>query len=66
MKVFRVRCREVLEAVHEVHVPDDFTPPDEANLDDWAHLIGEQDSEPIEVSDIQIDSVLGAEPVAVN
>lgn len=59
-KVYRVRVREVSEAIHQVVLEDGQEVPEG---DDWADLIGQQDSEPVEVVDVQIDEVLSYEPV---
>lgn len=66
MKLVRVRVRETSEVIHLIEVEDDFKLPDAENIDDLANQIGEQNSEPIEVLDVQIESVLSAELMTVN
>jgi hypothetical protein len=66
MKTVKLRVRETSEVIHIVEVPDDFTMYSPENLDDWAQQIGEQVSSPVEICDIQVDSVISAEVVVIN
>ena len=66
MRVFKIRVREVQEVTHVIKVPDRFRPYPPEQLNDWANEIAEQNSEPVEVHDIQVQEVLEAEEVPIN
>lgn len=66
MKIIHVKTREISEVIHRIEVPDDCQMYDDDHLDDWAHELAEQDSKPVEVCDVQIDSVISVEVVVPN
>ena len=66
MKILHIKTREVSEVIHRIEVPDDYELYDADHLDDWAHELGERDSKPVEVCDVQIDSIISAEVVVSN
>jgi len=54
---------EMVKAVHLIEVPEDFSA---AELDDYADLIAEQDSQPIEILDAQIYEVVSVSGNVLN
>jgi hypothetical protein len=58
--------REVHTVEHIVEVPSNFKPYEAAQLNDWIQQISEQNSEPVEVHDIQVESVFEAEEIEIN
>lgn len=66
MKLIHVRVREIQEVTHAIYVEDDFELYEEDSLDDYVNEISEQSSTPIEVHDVQVESVLSAEVIAIN
>lgn len=64
--VLYIKTREISEVIHRIEVPDDCQLYDKDHLDDYAHELAEQDSKPVEVCDVQIDSVISVEVVVAN